>query len=243
MLGSFCLYCHFVCDEHYDRCTSQNAAPPAVRVVTFVSVSIYLHPSSTWLHLVFDETRKQLPFALFECLPLCRNSELRQSSTPNKSQGLSASWCFHDNTWYYLYKQYITRTKQSKNTTKHNKTLQTQPKPNQTTNDRCGKNYGWSRFEGSYCQAAVEDNGQNPPCAGSDRSGFEFPVYQYCHPDYLSDDPDYTGGDDFCGDREIEGHVIIGGLIGFKKRVTLWVARLFLSLGSQFVCFFVCVFL
>ena len=43
---------------------------------------------------------------------------------------------------------------------------------------RCGKNYGWSRFEGNYCQVAVEDNEFNPPCEDVDRSGFEFPIYE-----------------------------------------------------------------
>ncbi|CAM9121681.1 unnamed protein product, partial [Hapterophycus canaliculatus] len=50
----------------------------------------------------------------------------------------------------------------------------------------CGKNYGWSRFEGSRCQEAVEDNEFNPPCDGISRSGFEFPWFEYCHPDYDS---------------------------------------------------------
>ncbi|CAM9279443.1 unnamed protein product, partial [Hapterophycus canaliculatus] len=80
----------------------------------------------------------------------------------------------------------------------------------------CGKNYGWSRFEGSRCQEAVEDNEFNPPCKDIDRSGFEFPLFEYCHPDYdssASDESDYTGGDDFCGDRYIEGTCIIGGFV------------------------------
>ncbi|CAM9766583.1 unnamed protein product [Scytosiphon promiscuus] len=80
----------------------------------------------------------------------------------------------------------------------------------------CGKNYGWSRFEGSRCQEAVEDNEFNPPCEGIDRSGFEFSVFEYCHPDYdssASEESVYTGGNDFCGDRYIEGTCIIGGFV------------------------------
>ena len=36
---------------------------------------------------------------------------------------------------------------------------------------------------------------------------------QYCHPDYDSEPTSqdaYTGGVDICGDREIEGHCVIG---------------------------------
>ncbi len=33
---------------------------------------------------------------------------------------------------------------------------------------------------------------------------------QYCHPDFAGDDPDYNGGVDICGNRDIAGLAIIG---------------------------------
>ncbi|CBJ28224.1 glucose sorbosone dehydrogenase [Ectocarpus siliculosus] len=71
----------------------------------------------------------------------------------------------------------------------------------------CGNNYGWSRFEGSRCQEAVQDNEFNPPCDGISRSGFTFPLFEYCHPDFDSTDADeqkFTGGADTCGNRFVE---------------------------------------
>ncbi|CAN0049121.1 unnamed protein product, partial [Ectocarpus sp. 6 AP-2014] len=70
----------------------------------------------------------------------------------------------------------------------------------------CGNNYGWSRFEGSRCQEAVQDNEFNPPCDGVDRSGFTYSLFEYCHPDFDSTDADeqeFTGGADTCGNRFI----------------------------------------
>eukprot|EP00903_Cladosiphon_okamuranus_P010393 g9831.t1 len=76
----------------------------------------------------------------------------------------------------------------------------------------CGKNYGWSRFEGSYCQEAMEY--RDGPCKDATRSGFEFPYYEYCHPDYSSvGDDENTGGYDLCGDRNLIGHAVIGGYV------------------------------
>lgn len=53
------------------------------------------------------------------------------------------------------------------------------------------------------------------PCVDADRSEFTFPMFEYCHPDYFSDDEDeadFIGGDDFCGDRLITGNAVIGTL-------------------------------
>lgn len=78
---------------------------------------------------------------------------------------------------------------------------------------RCGNNYGWSRFEGTRCQEAVQGNKLNPMCEHIDRSEFEFPYFEYCHPDYHSDkasEREFTGNNDFCGDRLITGHAVIG---------------------------------
>eukprot|EP00904_Undaria_pinnatifida_P003872 jgi/Undpi1/13486/HiC_scaffold_8.g03145.m1 len=77
----------------------------------------------------------------------------------------------------------------------------------------CGKNYGWSRFEGSRCQEAQED--RDGPCLDASRSGFTFPYFEYCHPDYYSDEDEYefTGDEDICGDRLITGHAVIGGYV------------------------------
>ncbi|CAN0530076.1 unnamed protein product, partial [Ectocarpus sp. 12 AP-2014] len=71
---------------------------------------------------------------------------------------------------------------------------------------QCGNNYGWSRFEGSRCQEAVQDNEFNPPCGFVDRSGFTFPLFEYCHPGYDSTDAneqEFTGGADVCGNRVV----------------------------------------
>lgn len=78
-------------------------------------------------------------------------------------------------------------------------------------NRRCGKNYGWSRFEGSRCQEAQED--RDGTCAGASRSGFTFPYFEYCHPDYDSttgDEADFVGNSDPCGTRQLTGHAVIG---------------------------------
>lgn len=79
--------------------------------------------------------------------------------------------------------------------------------------NRCGNNYGWSRFEGSRCQEAVEY--RDGPCLDADRSGFTFPIYEYCHPDYYADDEGedaFTDGVDICGGRLITGHAVMGTL-------------------------------
>eukprot|EP00903_Cladosiphon_okamuranus_P010392 g9830.t1 len=78
----------------------------------------------------------------------------------------------------------------------------------------CGKNYGWSRFEGSRCQDEHED--RDGPCDGADRSGITFPVFEYCHPDYYDDTDEeqaFTNGVDICGDRSLTGHSVIGGYV------------------------------
>lgn len=76
---------------------------------------------------------------------------------------------------------------------------------------RCGNNYGWSRFEGSRCQVALED--LYGSCLDADRTGFTFPYFEYCHPGY-SDNADneenYRGGTDICGSRLITGNSVIG---------------------------------
>eukprot|EP00752_Nemacystus_decipiens_P007896 g7055.t1 len=82
----------------------------------------------------------------------------------------------------------------------------------------CGNNYGWSLFEGSYCfppnQGRVWNGVENPQCSEDmDRSAIEFPVYEYCHPSHQSNDPVYSGGKDYCGDREIVGNAVIGGYV------------------------------
>lgn len=79
------------------------------------------------------------------------------------------------------------------------------------TLDRCGNDYGWSRFEGSRCQEAQEDRIGN--CATLSRSGLVFPIYEYCHPDYdssTSSENEFTGGNDLCGARTVEGLAVIG---------------------------------
>ena len=78
----------------------------------------------------------------------------------------------------------------------------------------CGKNYGWGRFEGSLCQEAAQD--VHGPCSGADRSGIEFPWFEYCHPDYNSapaDQDEFTGGVDFCAKTSLSGHAVIGGFV------------------------------
>ncbi|CAM9268154.1 unnamed protein product, partial [Hapterophycus canaliculatus] len=80
----------------------------------------------------------------------------------------------------------------------------------------CGFNYGWSRFEGSLCQEAVEDNEYNPPCDGVSRDEFVFPWFEYCHQDYdstLDSEQQYTGGVDVCGERIMLGQSVIGGYV------------------------------
>ena len=77
--------------------------------------------------------------------------------------------------------------------------------------ERCGNNYGWSRFEGSRCQEAQQD--RDGPCAGADRSGFTFPLFEYCHPDFDSeaeDQQDFTAGVDICGSGMLTGSAVIG---------------------------------
>eukprot|EP00903_Cladosiphon_okamuranus_P006180 g6077.t1 len=78
----------------------------------------------------------------------------------------------------------------------------------------CGKNYGWSRFEGSRC--LDEREYLDGPCADTDRSGITFPEFEYCHPDYYDDideERDFTNGVDICGDRSLTGLAVIGGYV------------------------------
>ena len=67
------------------------------------------------------------------------------------------------------------------------------------------------RFEGSRCtEYSEEDYGS---CAGTDRSSYTFPAFEYCHYDYdssPSSQDDNTGGSDICGDRSIVGNTVIG---------------------------------
>ena len=79
------------------------------------------------------------------------------------------------------------------------------------TFDRCGNNYGWVRFEGSRCTEYSEDTYGS--CVDIDRSGYTFPVFEYCHPDYFSSsssEDNYTSGIDICGDRNVTGSSVIG---------------------------------
>ena len=79
--------------------------------------------------------------------------------------------------------------------------------------DRCGNNYGWVRFEGSRCTEYSQNT--YGPCADVDRSGFTFPVFEYCHINYdssPSSEDVYTGGNDICGDRSVVGNTVIGEL-------------------------------
>ncbi|CAN0432934.1 unnamed protein product [Ascophyllum nodosum] len=78
----------------------------------------------------------------------------------------------------------------------------------------CGNNYGWARFEGSRCTEYSEDDYGS--CVDADRSGFTFPVFEYCHPDYFSSsssEDDYTNGIDICGDRNVIGSSVTGGYV------------------------------
>eukprot|EP00903_Cladosiphon_okamuranus_P020570 g18881.t1 len=78
----------------------------------------------------------------------------------------------------------------------------------------CGNNYGWSRFQGSRCEEAT--GGGDGACAGTERSRFTFPVFEYCHPDYDSHteyELDFTAGVDICGSRTFTGHAVIGGYL------------------------------
>lgn len=80
------------------------------------------------------------------------------------------------------------------------------------TLDRCGNDYGWSRFEGSRCQSAQEDRFDDS-CSDLSRSGLVFPIFEYCHPDYdssESDEGEYTDGQDICGARTVVGNAVIG---------------------------------
>ncbi|CAM9418052.1 unnamed protein product, partial [Choristocarpus tenellus] len=78
----------------------------------------------------------------------------------------------------------------------------------------CGNNYGWRRFEAGRCNDAVEDDFPEP-CSAVNRSPYTFPTFQYCHPNYDSnDDSDvYTDGQDLCGNREVVGSSVIGGYV------------------------------
>ncbi|CAM9759383.1 unnamed protein product [Scytosiphon promiscuus] len=78
----------------------------------------------------------------------------------------------------------------------------------------CGNNYGWSRFEGSRCQEAVEY--RDGPCLDADRSGFTFPIFEYCHDGYSSDDEGedaFTAGVDICGSSQLIGSAVMGGYV------------------------------
>ncbi|CAM9680684.1 unnamed protein product [Pylaiella littoralis] len=80
----------------------------------------------------------------------------------------------------------------------------------------CGNNYGWSQFEGSRCQEAVEDVEGFSTCQGINRSGFTFPWFEYCHPDYDSDaaeQAEFTGGVDICAGSQLSGLAVIGGYV------------------------------
>lgn len=59
---------------------------------------------------------------------------------------------------------------------------------------------------------------------GASRSGFTFPYFEYCHPDYFStgDELEFTGGEDICGERLITGHAAIGKI----STHPLWVVDL-----------------
>ncbi|CAM9681651.1 unnamed protein product, partial [Sphacelaria rigidula] len=77
----------------------------------------------------------------------------------------------------------------------------------------CGNNYGWRRFEGDRCSEQIEDEFPEP-CETVDRSPFTFPVYQYCHTDYIpQNESAYLVDQDICGDRTMDGGAIIGGYV------------------------------
>lgn len=78
---------------------------------------------------------------------------------------------------------------------------------------RCGKNYGWGRFEGDLCVAGNEfDNAELGSCDDADFSSYEPPIFQYCHDSYQydGDASPYTKGVDVCGDRSVVGQAVIG---------------------------------
>lgn len=85
---------------------------------------------------------------------------------------------------------------------------------------RCNKDYGWSQFEGSRCQEAVED--RYGDCASADRSDFVFPEFEYCHPGYystLDTEDEFTNGVDICGSRAVVGNAVIGKPLRFVELV------------------------
>lgn len=76
---------------------------------------------------------------------------------------------------------------------------------------RCGNDYGWSRFEGSRCFDMAAD--RYGDCDGASRSGYTFPVFEYCHQSYDSTEEGeevYTDGIDICGSRSVIGNAVIG---------------------------------
>ena len=53
-------------------------------------------------------------------------------------------------------------------------------------------------------------------CGEADRSGYVFPVFEYCHYDYFSDlssEDVYTNENDICGDRLVVGNTVIGEIL------------------------------
>ena len=107
---------------------------------------------------------------------------------------------------------------------------------------RCGNNYGWVRFEGSRCTEFSEDD--YGPCANADRSGYVFPIFEYCHFDFdssPSSQEDYTGGNNICGDRGIVGNSVIGelalnfGVVGAHSYQFLYIQNSFLSYRTRTV--------
>lgn len=55
--------------------------------------------------------------------------------------------------------------------------------------------------------------GRDGPCHDADRTGFTFPLFEYCHSDYFSDKDGeelFTGGVDICGSRVLTGSSVIG---------------------------------
>lgn len=76
---------------------------------------------------------------------------------------------------------------------------------------RCGNNYGWVRFEGTRCTEFSED--AYGPCSDADRGFMTPPIFEYCHYDYdssIDSEAVYTGDNDLCGDRTVEGNTVIG---------------------------------
>lgn len=77
------------------------------------------------------------------------------------------------------------------------------PTGNPFGGNRCGEDYGWNTFEGSRCLNS---------CSGVSRSGYTFPFFEYCHPDYDSKaagESVFTDGKDICGSRAVEGLAVI----------------------------------